>query len=200
LGGGTHSIEAVLFDVGDTLFHASSSSPMAVLETAIRPVYDRLAADQFILLTFEAYMRVMRKQLLRAYVWSRIIRREFQMVHNIQRGHRRLGIKLGRAHVEELCRESIPAVGDTFAVDGDAMELVSGLHREGFKRGLVSKHDPSRLCDRRVLGARKPAGVFSGADIFVRGPVHEAEQADFPTRARAPSSFRAARRVRGRPR
>ncbi len=132
-------IEAVLFDLGDTLLHAKSSKTTAILESAARPVYDRLGELDFSLPPLEVYLRVLKRHFWRVFIWSKITRREIQISKELQRIHRRLGIKLGAQQVNELCIQNmIPVVRRIFTLDADAVDVVKQLHSAGFKLGLVS--------------------------------------------------------------
>ena len=131
-------IEAVLFDVGNTLLHSQVSKPTAALELGLRPVYDRLIELDFKLPEFADYFRIVKRRFSRAYIWSRIVRREVSIVKELQRVHSRTGIHLSVEQTGDLYRKSISAVAGVFTVDEDAREVVAKLHQTGVKLGLVS--------------------------------------------------------------
>ncbi|MHC4698915.1 MAG: HAD family hydrolase [Planctomycetota bacterium] len=131
-------IDAVLFDVGNTLLHSQVSKPAAALELGLRPVYDRLIELDFKLPEFADYFRIVKRRFSWAYIWSRIVRREVAIVNGIQRIHRRLGINLSVEQTGNLYRKSISAVSAIFTIDEHAREVVTKLHQAGLKLGLVS--------------------------------------------------------------
>lgn len=132
-------IEAALFDLGDTLFHFELANPRAVLEPAVRPLYDHLAEEGWKLPPFAAYLRIVRRQLVLAYLWSRIARREVRFVQMVARGLRRSGIRVDAAQTLEWTRRHmLPVIHGFFKLDDDALSVVSALHQAGLKLGVVS--------------------------------------------------------------
>ena len=98
-------IEAVLFDIGDTIFHFETSSARQFLEVATHPGYDRLCELGFHPPAYDTYLRMIKRAFLRAYVWSRITRREVQIVRAFERCHRRMGIHLSDEQISDLGRQ-----------------------------------------------------------------------------------------------
>ncbi|MFQ5591809.1 MAG: HAD family hydrolase [Phycisphaerae bacterium] len=131
-------IDAVLFDVGNTLLHSRVSTPTAALDLAVRPVYDRLVELDFKLPPFAQYSRMIRRRFVRSHLWSRIVRREVSIIKGLQRAHSHLGVSLSMERTAELCRESISAVAAIFTVDEDAKDVIAKLREMNVKLGLVS--------------------------------------------------------------
>lgn len=131
-------IEAVLFDVGNTLLHSHVSKPGAALELGMRPVHDRLVELDFKPPEFADYFRMIKRRFVRAYIWSRVIRREVAVVNGLRRAHSRMGINLSVDQTCDLCRKAIYVVADIFTVDKDAKDVMAKLREAGVKLGLVS--------------------------------------------------------------
>ncbi len=60
-------IEAVLFDLGDTLLHFETADHKKLLQATTRPVYDRICELGYHPPAYEPYSRVMKLQFLRVY-------------------------------------------------------------------------------------------------------------------------------------
>src|SRR3989304_4159649 len=84
-------IDAVLFDLGDTLLHFETDQARRFLESATRPAYDRLVELGFRLPEYKVYFRAIKRRFLRAYLWSRLIRREAQLGDGFHWLHARQG-------------------------------------------------------------------------------------------------------------
>lgn len=131
-------IEAVLFDIGDTILHFETLRSREFLEAATHPGYDRLCELGFQLPEYEAYVRAIKRAFRQAYVWSRIVRREVQIVEAFRRCHRRMGIALDDEQVNDLGRRCTQALRRFLTVDDDAREVITRLHEADFKLGIVS--------------------------------------------------------------
>ena len=131
-------IDAVLFDLGDTLLHFETERARHFLESATRPAYDRLIELGFRPPDYRAYLRAVKRRFLRAYLWSRMIRREAQLVEAFHRLHHRMGIDLDDAQMTDLAMRCVPPLRQFFVVDGEARPVMAQLQAAGFKLGLVS--------------------------------------------------------------
>jgi putative hydrolase of the HAD superfamily len=132
-------IEAVLFDLGDTLAHFTTPDLGDVLRRASRSAHQQLIAQGHSMPGFEAYFRAIKRRIGLARLWSRIIRREVQLPQILQRCHRRFGVKLEDGHVVDLALRCIsPVVCRYLVLDRDANEVIAALHAAGLKLGLVS--------------------------------------------------------------
>ncbi len=135
---GVQLIDAVLFDIGDTLIHFSTWSARPYLNALARLVHGRLVEMGFSPPPFDRYRRLIRRRFACALVWSRIIRREAQVLGAFRQFHARMGIQLSEAQVFELGYLCIPALRPLFQADEEAVNVVESLHRRGFKLGIVS--------------------------------------------------------------
>ncbi len=131
-------IEAVLFDIGDTILHSETSKAREFLEVAARPGYDRLCELGFQPPAYGAYLKKIKWALLRAYVWSRIIRREVQIVRAFGHCHRRMGINLDDKQINYLRQLCTQVLRRFITIDDDAVDVITRLHAARLKLGLVS--------------------------------------------------------------
>ena len=131
-------IDAILFDLGDTLLHFETERARHFLESATRPAYDRLIEWGFRPPDYRVYLRAVKRRFLRAYLWSRVIRREAQLVEAFHRLHHRMGIDLDDAQMTDLAMRCVPPLRQFFVVDGEARPVMAQLQAAGFKLGLVS--------------------------------------------------------------
>jgi putative hydrolase of the HAD superfamily len=131
-------IDAVLFDVGNTLLHGRVTKPAVMLELVSRSVYDRLVELELKLPPFEEYARLLKRRFGRAHLWSRISRREVSIVDVLRRVHSPMGVTMSAEQTGELCHKCISSIAELFTVDDSAKEAVTELHKAGVKLGLVS--------------------------------------------------------------
>ena len=131
-------IDAVLFDLGDTLLHFETDQARQFLESATQPAYDRLVELGFHPPKYKTYLRAIKGRFLRAYVWSRLIRREAQLVDAFHRLHHRMGIDIDDTQMTDLAMRCVAPLRQFFNVDGSARAVMAQLQAAGFKLGLVS--------------------------------------------------------------
>lgn len=131
-------IEAVLFDIGDVLMHFETSRARRFLDVGVRPVYDALIERGHRPPAFAAYARRIRWAFVRAYLWSRTIRREVATLDVLRRAHARMGIALSPGRMEELAMQCMRPFEQFFSTDPQAVPVVSRLREAGFKLGIVS--------------------------------------------------------------
>src|SRR3990172_7434102 len=113
-------IDAVLFDLGDTLLHFETDQARRFLESATRPAYDHLVEIGFRPPDYRVYFRAIKRHFLYAYVWSRLTRREARLVNAFHRLHHRMGIDLDDAQMTDLAMRCVQPLRRFFAVDGEA--------------------------------------------------------------------------------
>lgn len=131
-------IEAVLFDIGDTLIHVASGRARPYLDTLTHSVYERLSQDGFPLPPYEPYRKGLRRRFIWDFLCSRLTRREMQILTTFRRYHVKLGIPLTDVQLGELAMLGVPALRPLFRADGEALAVVSSLHTQGYKLGLIS--------------------------------------------------------------
>lgn len=131
-------IEAVIFDIGDTLIHVASGRARPYLKALTHSVYDRLAEQGYNLPPFKPYGRALGRRFVWDFLWSRLRNREMQIVSTFRRFHEKLGLPLTDAQLTELAMLGVPALRPLFQVDGEAVTVASQLQARGFKLGLIS--------------------------------------------------------------
>lgn len=131
-------IEAALFDLGDTLIHFETWRARKFLDAATSPAYERLCELGVNPPVFERYRKKIYWHFVRAFIWSRIIRREVRLIHTLEKAHDRMGMRLDDQHMADLVRECTPAIQPYFSTDDDAVAVIRELHESGIKLGLVS--------------------------------------------------------------
>lgn len=130
--------DAVLFDLGDTLLHFETAQARRFLESATRPAYDRLVELGFRPPDYKVYFRAIKRRFLRAYLWSRLIRREAKLFHAFHEMHHRMGIDIDDAQMTDVAMRCVEPLERFFAVDDEARSVLAQLRAAGFKLGLVS--------------------------------------------------------------
>ncbi len=131
-------IRAVLFDLGDTLVHQETSQLREYVDAGTRTVYERLLELGFDRPEYTVYLRKIKRRFVRAVAWSRITRREAQLVEAFRSCHAAMGMEVDREQMTDLVLRCIAPLRQFFMVDGDAVPVVAELSRSGYKLGLVS--------------------------------------------------------------
>jgi putative hydrolase of the HAD superfamily len=130
-------IDAVLFDLGDTLLHFETDQARQFLESATRPAYDHLVELGFRLPDYRVYFRAIKQRFLYAYLWSRLTRREAKLFDAFHKLHHRMGIDIDDAQMIDLAMRCVQPLERFFTVDG-GRRVLAQLQSAGFKLGLVS--------------------------------------------------------------
>lgn len=133
-----HDIEAILFDVGDTLVHFATSRAGRFIDAAAQPAHRKLTEWGFPVPAYPRYTRAIKWALSWAYLRSLLRQREVQIVSAFDRCHRRMGITIDVSQAAELKQCCIAALRPFMELDDHAQGVVAGLHRKGLKLGLVS--------------------------------------------------------------
>jgi len=132
-------IDAILFDLGDTLFHYEKQSTSTLVEEGLRPLHDRLTQLGYPLPAFRSYLRTMKWNFVRGLVWSRLSRREVKLLEGIHRMHQRMGVEMEFQRTCEHCLKHMkPAVGKYFVAADGATDVLIEFQTAGYKLGIVS--------------------------------------------------------------
>lgn len=131
-------IEAVLFDIGDTLFHVPTAKIRPYLETLTESLYEELRQSGYSLPAYPPYRRALHRRFIWDFLWSRLTRREMQLYSTFRKHHQKFGIGLSDEQLRELARLSVPVLGPLFRPDQEAVAVVSQLQAQGYKLGLIS--------------------------------------------------------------
>jgi len=131
-------LDALIFDIGDTLIHFDVSRPRAFLSAATEPAHQWLRERGELLPGIGRYERKIWWKFVRSFVWSRVTRREICLVVTMQAVHRRFGLALGDDELLAVMRRVAPSLRPFFTVDAQAVSVARRLRARGFKLGLIS--------------------------------------------------------------
>lgn len=131
-------IEVVLFDVGHTLVHSNLQHAREVMNEVTAAIHREVVALGFAPPALGKYIRTAKWRVLIAAIWSRMVRREVQVIEMIRLAHARIGIHLDGAQLHHLAIHGAIAIWDLFQVDPDAREMLETLRRRGYRLGLIS--------------------------------------------------------------
>jgi HAD superfamily hydrolase (TIGR01549 family) len=131
-------IKAVLFDIGDTLFHVPTAKMKPYLETLTQSLYEELRQKSYSLPPYPRYRRALHRRFVWDFLWSRLTRREMQLYSTFRKHHQKFGIMLSADELLDLARLSVPVLGPLFRLDQEAVAVVSQLQAQGYKLGLIS--------------------------------------------------------------
>ena len=131
-------IEAVLFDLGNTLMRDLATSAGQMLEATGRPLHEWLQQSGLRPPRYTTYIRRLRMQMLWACLRSRITGREVRLVRVLESLHRRMGMPIAENHVQDLGRQCMPVLRSYFLPDDDARPMLHRLRASGLKMGVVS--------------------------------------------------------------
>ncbi len=131
-------IEAVLFDLGNTLMRDGSCDTRGVLEGVGRSLHDWLRQIGFGPPAYATYARRLRRRLIRAYLWARLRRREVPLMATTRIAHDRMGISLTEEHLLQMGSRCQPVLARFLTPDVEARTVLHGLRTAGLKLGVVS--------------------------------------------------------------
>lgn len=146
-------IDTVLFDLGDTLINLGIDRAQAddLFESGARDTYDYLAPHHRDLPTFAVYRRCHFRAIRNAYVWSRLICRDFNVEHVIDKVCRRLGVHLHPPELHELAWVWYRPVLRKSSVDSGVHAMLERLRATGTRMAIVSNtFIPSHCMDRHL--------------------------------------------------
>ena len=146
-------IEAVLFDLGDTIidFGVGRREAEILFRQGARLTYRYLAARRENLPSFEQYFRVHYRTLRRAWLWSKVSRRDFSYADVLARSAGILGIVVGDEEVAALSWLWYQPIGDASHVDSGVNGMLKQLQNAGTKLAIVSNtFVPPHCLDRHL--------------------------------------------------
>jgi len=171
---GCDTIQAVLFDLGDTLIHFTTSRARTIIRESCKPGHAKLIHDGHAPPDFERYLRALKRHFIGEWIHCKIIRREMRLMHCLSRLHARLGMNLDRAGLTELLHCTTGAAMQRLTtVDDQAIGMLDGLRDRHLQLGLISNTVfPSFAIDRYLAGAGLldyfPVRVYSSEVRFMK--------------------------------
>ncbi len=157
-------IQAVLFDLGDTLFDLKTNDPRSFLRQGISLAYDFLGNQKLTLPPKHRYIARLSRGLEFAYVKTQITHREIRPLEFLYRIHRKLGIDISEALAKQVAAQIHEPIRRVFNVAPGAYETVRAVSEAGYSIGLVSNTMMfSQVLDRDLASA----GMLDFFDVRV---------------------------------
>src|SRR5436305_1745484 len=97
-------IDAVLFDLGDTIidFGVGRKEAEILFRKGARLTYDYLDSKNFQLPTYERYFKIHYGRMQRAYIWSKLTRRDFSYADVLARSATKLNLPVTPSDLHHL--------------------------------------------------------------------------------------------------
>ncbi|HVS72446.1 MAG TPA: HAD family hydrolase [Phycisphaerae bacterium] len=163
-------IEAVLFDLGDTLidFGVGRREAEILFRRGARLTYEHLAARGLRVPSFEVYFNAHYGRMRRAYVWSKVTRRDFSYAKVLGAAARALRLPLSDGDLRDLAGLWYRPICATSHTDPGVRHMLEQLRRAGTKLGIVSNTlVPAHCLDQHLeeegLLEYFPVRVYSSA-------------------------------------
>jgi len=133
-------IDAVLFDLGDTIinFGVGRREAEFLFRKGARLTYDYLAARQNGLPSFERYFKVNYRLMSRAYMWSKLIRRDFSYADILYRAAKKLKLDLADDDLQRLSALWYQPIHEASHIDPGVKRMLTDLRQAGTKLAIVS--------------------------------------------------------------
>jgi len=135
-------IDAVLFDLGDTIinFGAGRREAEIFFRQGARLTYDYLVAKQSekILPSFDLYFKINYRLMSRAYMWSKLIRRDFSYADILYHAAKKLKLTLTDDDLQQLSALWYQPIHEASHIDPGVTLMLSNLHQAGTKLAIVS--------------------------------------------------------------
>jgi FMN phosphatase YigB (HAD superfamily) len=134
-------IDAVLFDLGDTIidFGVGRREAEILFREGAKLTYDYLHNHRHPNLPpFEKYFKVHYRIMRRAYVWSKISRRDFSYQQVLTQSARKLRLDLSDVDIHHLAQLWYLPISRAATIDPGVRHMLDTLRRAGTKLGIVS--------------------------------------------------------------
>jgi len=131
-------IQAVLFDLGETLLHYEPVDTLACFEQGARLAYQRLEQKGHRLPSFGQYHRRQRRAIKLAYAWSKLSGREFNSIDLLGRMHRRMRLPADAATLRDLTNLFYRPLSDHARQEEGTSDVLRNLRSAGVALGLIS--------------------------------------------------------------
>lgn len=132
------ALEAVFFDLGDTLFDFAPVDTRAVFEQGALSTYDCLKRRGHSLPPFRRYFRMHYNAVRWAYVWAFIRRREFDTLGLVRKLCNRMHVPTADGDLAELAWRCYQPLIDHTTVADDVVGTLQFLQERGLKLALIS--------------------------------------------------------------
>src|SRR5436305_88545 len=159
-------IEAILFDLGDTLINFGKLNSLKLFREGARASYDYLASQNRTLPPYDRYWQAHYRAIRNAYYWSTLRRRDFDVQHVVTAVIRKLGIHVNPRQRRELLWVWYRPIFEVAKVDDGLHEMLAMLRDAGTKLAIVSNtfmpgHNLDRHLEREGLLEFFPVRVYS---------------------------------------
>lgn len=131
-------IEAVLFDLGDTLLDFAPQPRKVLFRSAAQATYDHLHAKGCRLPPFEKYFALHIRAVRWEYIWATLRGREIDSFKTLKRWFSKQGYPSDDDSVRELIWIWYQPVIPRSSVEPDVIPTLKQLQRDGLRLGLVS--------------------------------------------------------------
>jgi len=167
-------INAILFDLGDTLLDFGPLSTREMFARGARMAYRYLQEMGHSLPPFRTYHRRQLRSVQWHYLRSRIIRREFNALDVLVSTGKSMGYHLSVRETEELAWQWYSPLGSCATIEDGLPEMLAQFRRDGMELGVVSNtFVPGQVLDRHLtalgLAEHLSTRVYS-CDVRYRKP------------------------------
>jgi putative hydrolase of the HAD superfamily len=156
-------LDAVLFDLGDTLVDFGQLDHEALFAEAAKQTYVHLHRRGFRLPAYRRYHNAHHRAIRAAYIFSKLRRREFYAMRVVEKVLNRFGLRLNERELSDLAWLWYGPIRRRSVVPAGAAQMLADLRDGGLKLGIVSN-------------------TFIGGDCLDRHLAEEGLLDFFPTR------------------
>ncbi len=168
------AIQAVIFDLGETLLSYGDVDVNDMFRQGARLTYDFLrgiAGEGTGLPSFERYYRRHIFTIRLRYLWSNLVDREFECLSLLHRKAKMMGILLTPAQLQELAWLWYQPLGQSASWEADIAQTLQRLGDMRLKLGILSNTFlPGAVLDRQLeqIGILKffPVRIYSCDTVF----------------------------------
>lgn len=146
-------IQAILFDLGDTIidFGVGRAEAEPLFRRGAKLTYEHLVASGRSMGTFKRYFRAHYRCMQRAYVWSKIRRRDFSYGSVLRKVAGRLKLHVSEHEFQELAWLWYQPILQASHIDAGVRGMLEQLRSAGTKLAIVSNTVvPGHCLDRHL--------------------------------------------------
>lgn len=167
-------VDAVLFDLGDTIFNFGAADFRAAVHAGAADGYALLREAAITVPDFATYMRRHYRALRRCYFWARVSGRDFNAMDVMCRVCRTLGVTVSREQALELAWVWYRPIVEKTHVEPGVADMLEQLRSAGTKLAIVSNtcvpgHCLDRHLEHEGLLDYFPVRIYS-CDVIYRKP------------------------------
>lgn len=133
-----HIVRAVIFDIGGTLLDFSGPESATHLKEGAARAHAWLTRHDLIRVGRPTYQKRIVRRFVRAYLWSRVVRKEMNTTANIRLAHESMGAQLDDQELDRVARLLYEPIRRLGVADPQTASALATLRNRGYRLAVIS--------------------------------------------------------------